>query len=85
METETRTEGWGREDDNYLLLLIILENLTHQEIFRLLIGSGCAISRGIIFVNRKWRLKVANSFGFDWRSFDDIIPRGEPGGRDRRV
>ena len=21
-ETETRTEGWGREDDNYLLLLL---------------------------------------------------------------
>ena len=29
METETRTEVWGREDDNYLLLLYILLVIMH--------------------------------------------------------
>ena len=70
METETRTKGWGGEDGDYLTL----KSDTSGNICRL-IGSGSAIPRGIISVDRKWRLKVANSFGIDWRLFDDVIPR----------
>ena len=46
--------------------------------------SGKKESRGIMSVDRKWRLRIASSFGYNTRRLpDNVVPKGEPGTRDR--
>ena len=43
----------------------------------------CHSARGIISVDKRWRLQVVNSFGRKtWRLPDDVVPREEQGTRD---
>ena len=66
------------EGGQQLLTTTTLESDTSGNM-QILIGSSAAIPRGIISVDKKWRLKVGSNFRFDWRLFD-----GDTEGRTRR-